>query len=735
MATRQRRPAVVRTQAPRPQVRVHRATLYGPTSTTTTTLDPTTGEVTVTTVPDTLTAQKRNIVKGSLVTMSSSRGSYADMPLALYKIRYPDHVVYAANGSPTLRVRINRTHSSREVWLVEGVSDDKKLIVCRPVVEESYRRYDNVAGHIGNDLRVVKSRFPVPHSDPSFVGPTTNVPTMETLVQSIEKTALNGANQASFHRMSHVTSVIDPTEVDPMVWAALRKHMCTGVRRGLVARLASQVNQQRSSYRRFAQYDECSIYRYRAIEVNDQHKRAQAYGKALRATIATYRVKVRTDVAEHGKVFSTTLTSIGSMCRTAATNASRYGKRETSANTLVQRVLSASPVPLNAVLADCGHLHNADTPATTVVTGISGSTVTNTRTECPACATRAMSVTLRDGTTHLVNRQYVTVFHWSDGTARNYGEPEIIGQRHSGKGVVGFVPSLKGASRTSMVTCGVEIEVQSVDSAKRNAMAQLLKKRLVNANVLTDAELSKYWHMEHDGSTGEGGFEIVTGYTDHTTHALLLGEVFLGDDGGNPWAGKLLGHDARGQTCGIHVHVQKPTSLIHATKIRQFINAASSERLIRAVARRYGNSYCSYSSQAADNATAQAVKVYKDHKRTYNSPRETVRTALMRLNANSRYEAVNFQNSATVEFRMFRSSTKYATIMACIEFSLAVWRFARVTKAESMTTESFLRFIEKPENRGETRHLRNQLKSRGFDVAVPNPKKTEAVAEVETETN
>ena len=170
-------------------------------------------------------------------------------------------------------------------------------------------------------------------------------------------------------------------------------------------------------------------------------------------------------------------------------------------------------------------------------------------------------------------------------------------------------------------------------------------------------------------------------------------------------------------------------------KIRQLVNSRTFEPLIHAVARRSGNSFCQYDERNATAAVDQAVEVYKREKRSYTSPADTQRTALMRINAQTRYEAVNFQNAATVEFRMFRSSTRYETVMACMELACAIWRFTAVTKGENMTRDAFLRFLERTEQRADTRNLRTYLNAKGFSVAVPNPNKRAAVAGVETETN
>jgi hypothetical protein len=87
-------------------------------------------------------------------------------------------------------------------------------------------------------------------------------------------------------------------------------------------------------------------------------------------------------------------------------------------------------------------------------------------------------------------------------------------------------------------------------------------------------------------------------------------------------------------------------------------------------------------------------------------------------NLNSdRYEALNFKNEKTIEFRLFKGTLKYQTIMACLEFSFATWHFCKDASQNELTTAKFLEFISKPENRCDTRFLRTYLKEKGFTLA------------------
>jgi len=103
-----------------------------------------------------------------------------------------------------------------------------------------------------------------------------------------------------------------------------------------------------------------------------------------------------------------------------------------------------------------------------------------------------------------------------------------------------------------------------------------------------------------------------------------------------------------------------------------------------------------------------------DYERDYrNGSRK--RNALRNLNS-SRYEALNFNNEKTVEFRLFKGSLKYTTIMACLEFSFISWFFARDTSQTQLTTANFLQYICLENNRRDTRYLREYLSEKGYTL-------------------
>jgi len=147
----------------------------------------------------------------------------------------------------------------------------------------------------------------------------------------------------------------------------------------------------------------------------------------------------------------------------------------------------------------------------------------------------------------------------------------------------------------------------------------------------------RYW-LEHDSSL-DRGFELVT----HPCTLAYHMERF-------PWVSvcdylkdnRFKSHNT--ETCGLHIHISKrPLSPADQIKIGLFMGFNAEK--IKILGRRDYNTYCK--------------RKYIDKK----------------INADcspDRYEAVNFTNYKTIEFRFFRGSIKADTIKAAIQFCHAL---------------------------------------------------------------
>jgi hypothetical protein len=260
----------------------------------------------------------------------------------------------------------------------------------------------------------------------------------------------------------------------------------------------------------------------------------------------------------------------------------------------------------------------------------------------------------------------------------------VIGDYHSSKRILSRIPSSFDTRKTPILM-GLELEME-VKSGDREEHA----KDLINALGYPKGE--RYCAIEEDGSL-HNGFELVTGWTGLDVHAQQL-QHFK-----NPIRG-LKSHDT--QTCGLHVHIcKKGMSLFHAVKMVLFINDSGNQRLVRSLARRDSSRYSQVKNKKA------GYEWLKDAKNGNN---------LQHLNAD-RYEALNFQNARTVEFRMFKGTLRYETMMACLEFTYATWFFCRDTGTNQLTTENFLEFICKAENLSDTKFLRQYLTEKNWTLA------------------
>jgi hypothetical protein len=274
-------------------------------------------------------------------------------------------------------------------------------------------------------------------------------------------------------------------------------------------------------------------------------------------------------------------------------------------------------------------------------------------------------------------------------------EYEHIGSYHSSKRNLGHIPSSYDM-RSPRVLLGLELEIEVSDDYDKDGRAGLL---LDNMSDYRDEDGIRHTYclMEEDGSL-DNGFEMVTAYTGLDVHKAQL-QYFK-----NRTAG-LTSHDT--STCGLHVHVCKSSmTTLHAAKMVLFINDPDNIGLVKAIARRSDASYSKIKNKKDDKHWL------KDSVHSSKDKDEQIR----RMNSD-RYEALNFKNDRTIEFRLFKGTLKYETMIACLEFSFACWHFTASASTSELTTGKFLEFICMPEHRKDTRFLRAYLKEKGYALA------------------
>ncbi len=297
---------------------------------------------------------------------------------------------------------------------------------------------------------------------------------------------------------------------------------------------------------------------------------------------------------------------------------------------------------------------------------------------------------------------------------------EAIGGYHSSRHVVGKIPSKVYDKRKLPLRMGLELEVEAKGSHHPETIAQEWLKKFGVIEI--DGRKHRYCATEHDGSL-TNGFECVTGYTGLDVHAVAL--LPLKD---KPFADSLRSHETT--TCGLHVHIDRVNMTpLHAFKLNLFINSSKNAKLVHAVARRYNHDrYAAIANKERDAAImGEYVRmVRRDNgitgtanlreRREFSQLMKSRYREIIGSANGSRYQAVNFANRNTVEFRLFRGTLRYETIMACLEFTRAAWLFSYQLSKNEMTTEAFLKFICDPANRPDTKFLREYLTLKGFDT-------------------
>lgn len=248
-------------------------------------------------------------------------------------------------------------------------------------------------------------------------------------------------------------------------------------------------------------------------------------------------------------------------------------------------------------------------------------------------------------------------------------EPEVIQSYHSSKGQ--HRPIKDDWSTNLHRWLGVELEVEARDINQVDRAKQLNEK-------INEGKIGNKVFFERDGSL-TNGFEIITQPMSLPAHRELW--QWVNDRG---LVAGLRSHNT--STCGLHVHVNRDAlSGLQIARIVTFVNDPNNEQLIKAIARRYGEGYCKIKVKTLDTVLDES---------------------------NDRYEAVNITPRKTIEFRIFKGTLKYESLMAAVEFANAMVDFSNKMKtAADLTTQNFMTFINE-DAQAETPYLRPYIEQR-----------------------
>jgi len=274
-------------------------------------------------------------------------------------------------------------------------------------------------------------------------------------------------------------------------------------------------------------------------------------------------------------------------------------------------------------------------------------------------------------------REIYTDIHWQP-----YGD--LLGNYHSSR-QRGFDIITSPWFKQNRRAFGMELEVQCRSNTDTTQKKLATVHEALNHNTF---ELGEYCFFERDGSIGEG-FEIVTQPAGLDIHRERMGKFLL-----NPALKKgLRSHE--GGACGLHIHVGREfLTQAQIYRMQAFLNDSRNEQLIRSIARRYDNGY-------------SRIK------------RELAKFTVINKHSTDRYEALNITNVETVEFRIFRGSLRYESVMAALEFVNSLMTFCTPgsVSLSNFHADGYKSWIQLPPNRVDTKNLRSYLAIGGDHAA------------------
>ena len=203
---------------------------------------------------------------------------------------------------------------------------------------------------------------------------------------------------------------------------------------------------------------------------------------------------------------------------------------------------------------------------------------------------------------------------------------------------------------------GIELEVERKNSngLKHKYMAGMIQ--------------HEHWYFKTDGSLTDG-FEIVThpmtfNYIQQSEKTFTDSLKLLVENGYNSY-------DAN--TCGMHIHISKNNfTTWHLYRFLKFF--VENKEFIIAISQRKMEKLKKWANIEDDNDTSL---IYKAKKKDGN---------------NQRYVAINLQNKATLEIRIFRGTLNINSFMKNIEFAHSLFMYTKENKDISL--DGFKGYIE-----------------------------------------
>lgn len=245
-------------------------------------------------------------------------------------------------------------------------------------------------------------------------------------------------------------------------------------------------------------------------------------------------------------------------------------------------------------------------------------------------------------------------------------------------------PVFKGKTNELNPYMGIELEVEAKSGPKGEMIREC-------------KEFSSDLYLKHDGSL-QNGFEIVTHPMTLQEHKKNKYDLLLNtirDMGAKS-------HDTN--TCGLHVHLDKRNmSDAHKVRFGGFFAVCKPE--LEVFARRSSEQWSRFKE-------IKGRLEIEDYARS-----------------DSRYEAVNWTNSHTVEVRIFKGTLKFETFQASVELCHAIYTFTHKRSSFNATVkgcalwDKFLDYVKA--NKKQYKFLADYLESKKHQIGIVREKQKE----------
>ena len=210
---------------------------------------------------------------------------------------------------------------------------------------------------------------------------------------------------------------------------------------------------------------------------------------------------------------------------------------------------------------------------------------------------------------------------------------------------------------------GVELEIDCGGKYDHNAETLL--------DIMNFQTEDKIW-IKEDGSI-YNGFEIVSHPATLTSHLELFDWEELMKEAVN------LGYESHNaNTCGLHVHINRQA--FGLTEIEQDLNIT---KLLLITETNWEN-FIRFSRRTNEQLNKWAKSYGLTDKMDKDATTEDILDTAKTLNDNSRYYAINLQNTHTVELRLFRGTLNYNTFVATLQFCQLLLNISKKTNIKDL---------------------------------------------------